>query len=166
MKVLVTYQTRTNNTGKIAQAIFEEIKTDKEIKKLEDLVNIDGYDIIFIGFPIENFGPSNDIKEFLANNTANKRIALFVTHGSPEFSDYLTPWLDQCRNSLDSSAELLGLSNYQGEVAQRVIDSLSKSDNPMLQYFAKESPKSKGQPDEKRIENAKEFAREIMKKVS
>ncbi|MHA2255609.1 MAG: flavodoxin family protein, partial [Candidatus Heimdallarchaeaceae archaeon] len=104
--------------------------------------------------------------EFLANNTSKKRIALFVTHGSPEFSDYLTPWLDQCRNALDSSAELLGLSNYQGEVAQFVIDSMSKLDNEMLRYFAKESPKAKGQPDEKRIESAKKFARKIMNKVS
>ena len=166
MKVLVTYLSRTNNTRKIAQAIFEEIKTVKEFKKLDEMENLNGYDIIFLGFPIENFGPSDDVKEFLAINTSNKRIALFVTHGSPEFSDYLTPWLDQCRNALDSSAELLGLSNYQGEVAQRVIDSMSKSDNQMLRYFAKESPKSKGQPDEKRIESAKEFAREIMKKVT
>ncbi|NPD87734.1 MAG: flavodoxin [Asgard group archaeon] len=166
MKVLVAYLTRTNNTGKIAKAIFEEIKTDKEIKKLDELENLNGYDIIFFGFPIENFGPSNNVKEFLEKNSSNKRIALFVTHGSPEFSDYLTPWLEQCRDSLDNSAEFLGLSNYQGEVAQMVIDSLNKSENPTLRYFAQESPKSKGQPDEKRIERAKEFAREIMKKVS
>ncbi|MCG3222029.1 MAG: flavodoxin, partial [Candidatus Heimdallarchaeota archaeon] len=127
MKVLVTYFSRTNNTEKIAKAIFGEIQTDKEIKKLDELENLDGYDIVFFGFPIESYEPSDNVKGFLKNNSSNKRIALFVTHGSPEFSDYLTPWLDQCRESLDSSAELLGISNYQGEVAQMVIDSMSKS---------------------------------------
>ncbi len=37
MKVLVTYLSRTGNTRKVAQAIFEEIKDEKEIKPIADV---------------------------------------------------------------------------------------------------------------------------------
>lgn len=165
LKILVTYSTRTNNTKTIAEAIYEEIEFKKEIRNMAELDNLDGNEIIFFGFPIENYGPSQDVKKFLKKHSANKKIALFVTHGSPEFSDFLAPWLEESKKCLDGSTELLGLFNCQGDVAQFVIDSLSKSDNPVLRYFAQESSKIKGQPDETRIRKAKDFANDILNKV-
>lgn len=165
LKILVTYLTKTNNTKKIAEAIYEEIELKKEIKKMEELDNLNGYELVFFGFPIENYGPNQEVRDFLKKNSANKKIALFITHGSPEFSDFLAPWLEESKNCLDSSTELLGLFNCQGDVAQYVIDHLSKSDNPTLRYFAQESSKTRGQPDETRINSAKDFAREILSKI-
>ena len=164
MKILVTYSSRTGNTKKIAEAIYEEIKQEKEISNIDDLDNLKGYDVIFFGFPIESYGPSQKVKEYLKKHSKNKKIALFITHGSPEISDYLAPWIEESKKCLDESSELLGVFNCQGEVAQFVIDYLSKSDDPTLQYFAKESPKSKGQPDETRIKKAKEFVKNIIRK--
>lgn len=104
-------------------------------------------------------------KSLIIRSINNKKIALFITHGSPEFSDFLAPWLEESKNCLDSSTELLGLFNCQGDVAQYVIDHLSKSDNPTLRYFAQESSKIRGQPDETRINSTKDFAREILSKI-
>ena len=164
LKILVTYSTRTGNTKKVAKAIHDEINKDKVIINMEDLSDLDGYDLIFFGCPIETFGPSKKVKEFLKEHTSKKNIALFITHGSPELSDYLLPWIEESKNCLDETANLLGVFTCQGEVAQFVMDHMSKSDDPNLQYFAKESPKSKGQPDKSRISKAKEFAREILSK--
>jgi len=165
LKILVTYSTRTNNTKTIAEAIYEEIEFKKEIRNMAELDNLDGYDLIFLGFPIENYGPPQNVRDFLKEHSANKKIALFITHGSPEFSDFLPPWLDESKKCLDGSAELLGLFNCQGDVAQFVIDSLSKSDSPTLRYFAQESSKVSGQPDETRIKKAKDFANAILNKA-
>ncbi len=35
MKVIVTYMSRTGNTKKVAEAIFQEIKGKKEIKPMD-----------------------------------------------------------------------------------------------------------------------------------
>lgn len=165
MKILVTYSTRTNNTKIIAEAIYGEIELKKEIKNMAELDNLDGYELVFFGFPIENYGPSQEVRDFLKQHSVNKKIALFITHGSPELSDFLPPWLEESKKCLDSSTELLGLFNCQGDVAQFVIDSMSKSDNPILRYFAQESAKISGQPDETRIKKAKDFANIILNKV-
>ena len=164
LKILVTYSTRTGNTKKVAEAIHEEINKDKSIIDMKDLSNLDGYDLIFFGCPIETFGPSKEVRDFLKKHTTKKNIALFITHGSPELSDYLLPWIEESKNCLDKTANLLGVFTCQGEVAQFVMDHMSKSDDPTLQYFAKESPKSKGQSDKTRINKAKEFEREILSK--
>ncbi|MCK5141600.1 MAG: hypothetical protein KAQ70_05355, partial [Candidatus Heimdallarchaeota archaeon] len=165
LKVLVTYFTRTNKTKKIAEAIYGEIEFKKEIRKMGELDNLDGYELIFFGFPIESYGPNQEVRDFLKEHSANKKIALFITHGSPELSDFLQPWLEESKKCLDGSTELLGLFNCQGDVAQFVIDSMSKSDNPVLRYFAQESSKVSGQPDETRIKKAKDFANEILNKA-
>ena len=162
LKVLVAYSTRTNNTKIIAEAIYGEIEFKKETRNMDELDNLDGYELVFFGFPIENYGPNQEVEDFLKKHSANKKIALFITHGSPELSDFLPPWLEKSKKCLDGSAELLGLFNCQGDVAQFVIDSMSKSDNPTLRYFAQESSKTRGQPDETRINNARDFAREIL----
>lgn len=89
MKVLVVYLSRSGNTQKVAEAIFEKIESEKEIKKLDEIDNLEGYDIAFVGFPIEGFGPPKKAKTFLENNCVCKKVALFITHSAPEESKYL-----------------------------------------------------------------------------
>jgi flavodoxin len=52
MKVLVTYVSRTGNTKKVAQAIFEQVKGTKETKELQEVDTLEGYDLAFVGLPI------------------------------------------------------------------------------------------------------------------
>ena len=52
MKVLVTYMSKTGNTRKIAEAMYEEIDADKEIMPVDKVDNIRNYDLTFMGFPI------------------------------------------------------------------------------------------------------------------
>ena len=65
MKVLVTYFSQTGNTKKIAEAIFDEIQTEKEIKPLKDVENLESYDFAFIGFPVHGFGPTKKAADFI-----------------------------------------------------------------------------------------------------
>jgi flavodoxin len=50
-RVLVAYMTSTGNTKKIAEAIYSEIATEKEIKPVREVQNLEGYDLAFLGFP-------------------------------------------------------------------------------------------------------------------
>ena len=164
MRVLVTYMSQTGNTQKVAEAIHVEISGDKEIKKLEDVQNLDEYDFAFVGFPLHAFGPAEPAKKFLEAHSAGKRIALFITHAAPEESEEVKGWLETSREAA-SEADIVTMFDCQGELAQPVIDMLLSSDDPNMRAFGELGPATKGQPDETRLERAKVFARETMVKV-
>ena len=52
-----TYMSQTGNTKKIAEAIYDAIPQPKEIKRVEEVTSLEGYDLSFLGFPTLRFGP-------------------------------------------------------------------------------------------------------------
>jgi len=161
---LVVYFSQTGNTRRIAEAIYEEVSGDKEIKQLADVGSLEAYDLAFVGFPIIGFGPADAGKDFLENQAAGKPVALFITHASPEDSEVLPEWLDKCKEAA-AGTELVGTFNCQGELSEQIADLLSASDDPQLREFAEARSQTLGQPDEARLEKARAFAREIMEKA-
>ena len=120
MKVIVTYMSLSGNTKKIAEAIFQEIPEEKEIKELNEIDDLEGYDLAFVGFPMHGFGVPEEAKSFLEKHCMGKKIALFVTHGAPEHSGDLQPWLAKCKEAA-VKANVIDMFNCQGELAQYVI---------------------------------------------
>jgi flavodoxin len=163
MKVLIAYMSQTGNTRKVAEAIFQEVQDEKEIKELSELDSLEGYDLAFVGFPIHGFGAPEEAKSFLEKQCKGKDVALFVTHGAPEDLEDLREWLAKCKEAA-AGVNLIGMFDCQGELAQGVIDMLLKSPDPKLRYFGEMGPTTRGQPDAARLERAREFAREIMEK--
>jgi flavodoxin len=164
MNVLVTYYTQTGNTKKVAEAIYGEIAEAKEIKELAAVESLEAHDLSFIGLPIMAFGPAKPAKEFLAAHAAGKKVALFVTHASPEDSEPLQGWLAACKEAA-ADTDLVGVFHCQGELAESIADLLAKSDDPQIRAFADGRSETLGQPDETRLERARAFAREILEKV-
>lgn len=164
MRTLVTFVSQTGNTRKVAEAISGEIKVEVELKELSEVATLEGYDLVFMGFPINAFGPNPAAKEFLERNAAGHKLAIFITHGAPEDNEDVAIWLDKCRQAA-AGAEIVGTFNCQGEVAQVVIDFLLKSDDEKMRAFGEAGPATKGQPDASRLERARAFAREVIAKV-
>jgi flavodoxin len=163
MKVLVAYHTITGNTKKIAEAIFSEIECEKEIKKLnldEDLE--EGYDFYFLGFPMMNFGPDEPSKKFLQEKTKGKKIALFITHGAPEYAPTVRPWLMNFQNAVPEG--IIGMFDCQGKCSQAMLDLLRSTGNPEFIKWADNYVPSE-KPDDLSVAKAKQFAREIMEKM-
>ena len=163
MKVIVTYMSQTGNTKKVAEAIFQEIKGKKEIKPMEEVNSLDGYDLAFIGFPIQGYAPAGDAKSFLEERTKGKNIALFVTHAAPEDNPEIKKGLDLCKAAA-GGAEILGVFDCRGELSQAVADFMLNSGDPSMVEDAKKRSTTIGQPDATRLKKARNFAREIMKK--
>jgi flavodoxin len=164
MKTLVAYFSQTGQTKKVAEAIFESIEGDKELKEFSQVDGLEGYDLSFIGFPIIAFGPAKDGKDFLEQHAAGRKIALFVTHAAPEDQEGVDAWLDKCREAA-APADLVGFFDCQGELAEAIADVLSKSDDPMMRSFGERRPETLGQPDAVCLQRAGEFARETMGKL-
>lgn len=161
MKVLVAYASRTGNTKKVAEAIFKEIKATKEIKDMSQVEGLEGYDLAFIGFPIEAFGPAKQAAVFLEKHAAGRSIALFITHAAPESDDRLQEWLDKCRTAA-ASANLMGVFDCQGELGEQVANFMLKSGDDSLVAWAKERPSTMGQPDATRLKRARAWAKDIL----
>lgn len=163
MKVLVTYMTQTGNTEKVAEAIHHEITVEKEIKPLQQVSSLEGYDLAFVGFPIVRFGVDASVTQFLAQHAPNKKIVLFATHAAPEEMPEVQTWLAPAVEAA-SKAELVGLFHCQGALSPQIKAYMLQMGDPQLRAWA-QSDNSQGQPDETRLARARTFAREIMGKV-
>ncbi|MCL5774199.1 MAG: flavodoxin family protein [Firmicutes bacterium] len=166
MKVLVTYISWTGNTRKIAEAIFQEIQAEKEMKDFGEVKSLDGHDLVFVGFPIHGFGqPSDEAKEFLDKYCASKKTALFVTYSAPEDSPFVPPWLEACKE-IAKGTQLIGLRDFQGQIPLEQVDVMLQSTGPKALEIARMVVHSSiGQPDASRLERARAFTREIMEKA-
>lgn len=164
MKVMIAYMSLTGNTRKIAEAIFQEIQEEKEIKEFNEVDDLEGYDFAFVGFPMHGYGAPLEAQNFLEKHCRGKKIALFVTHGAPEHSPDLQPWLEKCREAA-VGADVIDMFNCQGELAQYVIDELLKHDDPKVRSWGEHGPSTRGQPDAARVERVRIFAREIMERL-
>lgn len=167
MKILVTYYTQTGNTLKIAEAIYSEIHGEKEIKPINEVQCLDGYDLIFVGFPILQYGPSRAVRTFLGKFARGKNIALFVTHASwnsPELTNHLETWLSKCKTAAAGS-NLQGFFDCQGELAESAAELFLKSEYPEIRHFGSLRPGTIGHPDAEDIVNAKIFAKTVLEKM-
>lgn len=164
MKILVTYFSLTGNTKKIAEAIYSEIRQNKEIKKLQEVASLDGYDLAFIGFPLHAFGPPKEVEEFLQEKVNGKNIALFITHAVAETYSQLKDALVKYEK-VAAGANIVGIFNCQGELSKTLADILLHSADTNLQTFGKMRDSNIGQPDASRIKKAKVFAGEIFLKL-
>ncbi len=164
MKTLVAYFSQTGKTKLVANAIYESIEGDKELKELGEVDSLEGYGLSFIGFPIIAFGPAKEGKEFLEEKAAGRKVALFITHAAPEDQEGVDAWLDKCKEAA-ASAELVGFFDCQGELSEAIANALMKSDNPMMKSFGERRLETLGQPDESRLQRARDFAREVVSKL-
>jgi flavodoxin len=164
MKVLVAYKSKTGNTRKVAEAIYGEINYEKEIKTIDQVDTIEGYDVTFLGFPIEKEGPSKQATQFLEKHCGNGgKIVLFITHAAQEDSPELQPMLDKFTQAA-SGAKILDMFDCQGQLAKSVKMIMSVMPNAKYRRWAK-LDNSQGQPDQTRIERARTFSRDVMRRM-
>ena len=76
MKILIAFFTRTGNTRKVAEAIHAALPGETELAPLESVETLEGYDLVFIGFPVMQFGPPAVVRNFINVKAAGRKIAL------------------------------------------------------------------------------------------
>lgn len=158
-KILVTYLSQTGNTKKIAEAIFEDLEGDKTIKPMDEVQKIEGYSLIFIGFPVHSHSVPYKVESFLQKIPQGEKIALFSTHGSLPGGRLATEALEHAA-VIASKAKVLGTFSCRGKVSMAALEILSKS--PEHKTWTEMAPSSQTHPDEADLEDAKSFAKWVM----
>lgn len=160
----MAYISETGNTRKVAQAIYDEIPGEKDFMPVCDVPDSSVYDLIFMGFPMHQFGPDKKATMRMKQHCVpGRKVALFVTHAAPESEPELQGWLSKFKDAA-SGAEIIGFFDCQGQMSIPVKMVLRLSRDRKLREWAK-ADSSHGQPDEFRIKKAKEFAQEVLGKV-
>jgi len=170
-KTLITYCSLTGNTRKIADSIFKGIPDNKELKNLSEVESLDEYGLIFIGFPIYNFEPLKQAKEFMQMHTSGRNIAIFMTMALTSApSDKQTTELYNLtiRNCMACAegANILGIFDCPGELSEKAAIALIESNDPQLRTFGMMRSFSIGFPNEKNMEDAELFAKKIYSQSS
>ena len=159
MRILVTYFTHTGNTEKVARAIYEAIGGNKEILPLKEVKKIDGYDIVFCGFPVHSHSVPLPVQNFIKSIPPGKKLALFVTHGSLRGGELATTAIEHAI-SLASKLKLLGTFGCRGKVDPKIIEALLKQ--PEHRAWAETAKSAASHPDESDLEDARHFAKKIL----
>jgi len=164
MKALVAYMSKTGNTKKVAEAIFEALDCEKEIMPVEQVADISGYDLSFLGFPVQRFGPDPKTVRLLQQHCQPGRdVALFITHAAPEDEAQLPEWLAGFRTAA-ARANIVGIFDCQGQLSKGTKRIMSILPMRGLRQMAKRD-NSQGQPDATRLARARAFGRETVAKA-
>jgi len=164
MKTLVAYLSKTGNTRKVTEAIYGEIDGEKEMKHIDEVKSLDGYDVAFLGFPVHQMGPDKKEKKLLEKHcTGGKNVVLFITHAAPEDSPDLPPMLEKFRQAA-CGANIVDMFDCQGELDKTTKRIMSVLPNARLRNWAK-IDNSQGQPDQDRIARARAFSRDVMSRL-
>ena len=164
MKTLVAYLSQTGNTKKVAEAIYGEIDGPKDVMPFSQINSLDGYDIAFLGFPVHGEGPDKKEVGLLEKYcTGGKKVALFITHASPEGADETKGWLKKFEQAA-RCATIVDTFDCQGQLAGGIKFFMSIWPNATYRRWAK-ADNSHGQPDEARLERARAFSRDVMNRL-
>lgn len=162
MKALVTYYSQTGNTEKLARAIYDAIHFEKELLPIRGIESSRGYDIIFVGFPVQAHSVPAAVHSFFKNLPQGQPIALFCTHGSVR-GGHLPKQAIEHAIGLASRAKVLGTFGVRGRVDPKIIDSLMK----MVEHqaWAAEAQGAGDHPTDADLADGKTFAKGILAKI-
>jgi flavodoxin len=161
MKALVTYYSETGNTKKLAEAVYDGIEqAEKEILSIKDVADVEDYDIVFCGFPVQAHSLPRKMEAFLKKIPEGKKVALFGTHGSLRGGEMA---ITAFHHALSLVKRVLGTFGCRGKVKSDLIDQLMKK--PEHKAWAMEAQSAAGHPDAADLEDAKEFARQMVRKA-
>jgi flavodoxin len=163
MKVLIAYLSESGNTGKLANAIFKGIdSTEKEILAIKDVAGVEGYDVIFIGFPVQTHSVPAKVEAFAKTLPAGQKVAYFATHGSMRGGEMAVTAFYHAL-TISKNAVILGTFGCRGGVKQSIIDSLMQK--PEHRGWALEAQSAAGHPDAADLEDGANWAKAMFTKA-
>ena len=159
-KTLVAYYSRTGNTKRTAEAIFEAIEGEKILRSFQDLQpqEIQEHQLVFVGFPVHSHSVPFAVEKIIKSIPQGKKTAFFSTHGSLTGSRLSREALEYA-TVLAVKANVLGSFSCRGKVSDETLKILEKS--PEHRAWAEMSASARTHPDNNDLEDARVFARWI-----
>lgn len=118
----IIYSSRTGNTKKLAEAIYNVLPQNScdyygEVDKIENELS----EVLYIGFWTEKGDADLQTIELL-KQLKNKKIFLFGTAGYGESEKYFKNIVDNVKKNIDSSNTIIGIFMCQGKMPLSVLE--------------------------------------------
>lgn len=159
MKILVTYSSKTGNTEKIANAVYEALKDkDADIKKIAD-ADFGGYDVIVLGYWLKS-GTANDEAAEAMKKLSGKKVVLFGTLGAGDYDGYHKQSINNVEKLLPSDCALLDhkLFRCTSIRLKALREQYAKEPNDaQVKWLLEDYEKNANRPDEEDFKDAREF---------
>ncbi|MCD8189835.1 MAG: flavodoxin family protein [Clostridiales bacterium] len=165
MEFLVLYSSRTGNTEKVAEAIFDTLPgRSKLIEPVEDYDGTENPGLVFLGFPVNRGSCPMDVADAL-EKLEGRRLALFATCGMGDEA-----YQQRIRHNIDvwmpDDYIDLGFFCCQGAIAPAFLKELREqgaSVSPqMAEAMEAQQKNSIGHPDAADLDRARQFAKEVL----
>lgn len=126
MRVLVTYSSKTGNTKKLADGIYEGLNVeDKVLLPMKEVSSIDEYDLILAGYWVDKAQPNAESKVFL-EKIKGKKVGLFATLGFWADSEHAWESLVNGEALVKADNQVVGKFICQGALDPRIIERFEK----------------------------------------
>jgi flavodoxin len=155
-KILIAYYSRTGNTKKVAEAIYEALPGIRTIKPVDEVQAADEYNLVFVGFPVHSHSVPFKVEKFLKSLPKGKKVALFSTHGSLTGSRLSREAIEHAV-VVASQAKIVSTFSCRGKVSPEAAEVLSRS--PEHEAWTDMAASARAHPSEQDLEEARAFAR-------
>jgi flavodoxin len=156
MNILVAYYSETDNTRKVAEAIFAALThTRKKLHPVDKAGYLEEFDLVFCGFPVHHHSVPAKMIRFLGEIPQGRKVAMFATHGSLRGGEKAVSAFYAALSLLQGKT-VLGTFGCRGQVKPQLIDEWM--DSPQHQAWAREAQSANGHPDAADLEDARAFA--------
>lgn len=175
MKILLAYSSKTKNTKKIAEAIYEKIKSLADVTIIDIRKNkkkLPEFDIYILGCWVDKATLNKNMMQFIEKQEINKKnVALFMTCGVPENHYHANDSINNFNNYMENlNNNVLGSFICQGKIDPKILivfkfltwrdpNFIHKIDKTMLEWVES----SKKHPNEKDFLNASNWAYNLLK---
>ena len=149
MKNLIVYSSKSGNTRKLAEAVYDFLPGENVMKSVGENPDPAGYDLVVVGFWLQAGKADPESYEYL-EKLAPAKLFLFATHGAGIDSPHAQNAMDGAK-SLVTSSQVLGTFNCQGEVKEEFLAKVQKKD-PQPPWL-KDAGDAVGHPDHQDIAN-------------
>ncbi len=168
-KYLIVYSSKTGNTKQIAESMYSAIADLGDLKSIDDEIEWEIYDVIFLGYSVEYGMPNKKAREFLAK-LQGKSIVLFQTLGVEAMGEHAMISLANAVRYLGSNCKIVGAFSSQGKIDPNLLDRLAKlpANHPHAPSIESQKrwQKAAVHPDATDLLEAHEFALKIKKRMN
>lgn len=144
MKSLVVYSSKSGNTRKLAEAVYDYLGGEKMIAPVVEAPDPDGYAFVAVGFWLAAGQPDPDSQAYLAKLKEGQDVYLFATHGAAAGSAHAENAMKKARE-IAGKAHVRATFSCPGEVDPKALERASQK-NPQPAWVA-DAPAAKGHPD-------------------
>lgn len=167
MKSIVLWSSRTGNTKKVAEAIYEALPGEKAISEEGREGDISDYGLVFVGFWGYRRG-ADPIAQRTLKNLHGKKVAIYATAGTYPDSQAAKDYLAAAAALLPEDNTCVGTIMFQGRVHSFHIGQRSehaKQVHPMTPERLKRLEEAEKHPDAADLERAAAWARDVVAKA-